>query len=188
MTHTLRAIDGQVYTVEIVGHALTVARCCVARSRVVVLLSEAPLGAEDTDAPDNDVDDDEDEPLQKFRRCLQAMASGKTVQKLRAWRTTNYALKDSRKQGNMKGITRIMNGKQEQGIPLIVPGCPMLTATRYEFKVPLHRFKTLSTDMSNMFDFWYLVDVVSTRRRDRRAVGSSSGDRGILAVNLDSKR
>ena len=42
--------------------------------------------------------------------------------------------------------------------------------------------------MSNMFDFWDLVDVVSTRRCDRRAVGSPSGDRGILAVNLDSKR
>ena len=73
---------------ESVGHAITVARCCVARSRVVVLLSEAPLGEEGTDAPDNDVDDDEDEPLQEFRRCLQAIACRKTVQKLRAWRTT----------------------------------------------------------------------------------------------------
>ena len=45
----------------------------------------------------------------------------------------------------MKGMTIIMNGKQEQGIPLIVPGCPILTATRYDFKVPLHRFKTLLT-------------------------------------------
>ena len=105
----------------------------------------APLGEEDTDAPDNDVEDDEDEPLQEFRRCLPAMASGKTVKKLRAWRTTYYALKDSRKQGSMKGMTRILNGKQEQGIPMIVPGCPMLTATRYDFKVPLHRFKTLLT-------------------------------------------
>ena len=87
MPHTLRANDDQVYTVENVGHALSVARCRVARSRVMVLLSEAPLGAEDTDAPDDDVDDDEDEPLQEVRRCLQFMASGKTVRKLRARRT-----------------------------------------------------------------------------------------------------
>ena len=51
MTHALRANDDQVYTVERVGHALAVARCCVARSRVMVLLSEAPLGAEDTNVP-----------------------------------------------------------------------------------------------------------------------------------------
>ena len=76
----------QVYTVESVC-LLTVARCCVARSCVMVLLSEAPLGAEYTDDPDDDVDNDEDEPLQEFRRCLQAMANGKTVRKLSAWRT-----------------------------------------------------------------------------------------------------
>ena len=59
------------------------------RSRVMVLLSEALLGAEDTDALDDDVDDD-DALLQEFRRCVQATASGKTVQKLRAWWTAYY--------------------------------------------------------------------------------------------------
>ena len=78
MSQTLRANDDQVYTVESVGHALDVTRCCVARSRVMILLSKGPLGAEDTDALDDDVDDDEDEPLQEFRRCLQAMAIEKT--------------------------------------------------------------------------------------------------------------
>eukprot|EP00904_Undaria_pinnatifida_P005813 jgi/Undpi1/2361/HiC_scaffold_13.g05744.m1 len=96
----------------------------------MVLLSEAPVGAEDTDAPDDDVDDDEDEPVQEFWRCLQAMAIGETVRKLRAWRTAYYALKGSRKEGNRKGMTGTLNEKQEQGISSIVPGFLMPTATR----------------------------------------------------------
>ena len=75
-----------------VGHALTVARCCVERSRAMVHLSEAPPGHEDSDAPDNDVDDDEDELSQEFRRCLQDMASRKPVRKPRACRTADRAL------------------------------------------------------------------------------------------------
>ena len=145
MPHTMRANDDQGYTVENADHALTVARCCVTRSRVMVLLSEAPVGAEDTDAPDDDVDDDEDEPVQEFWCCLQAMAIGETVRKLRAWRTAYYALKGSRKEGNRKGMTGTLNEKQEQGISSIVPGFLMPTATRYDFEVPFHRFTVLLT-------------------------------------------
>ena len=111
----------------------------------MVLLSEAPLGAEDTDALDVDVDDEEDEPLQEFRRCLESMTSGHTVRKLRAWRTAYCALKCSRKEGNRKEMTRTLPGKQEQGIPPIVPECPMPTATRNDFEVPFHRFTALLT-------------------------------------------
>ena len=48
----------------------------------MVHLSEAPLGPEISDAPDDDVDDDEDELSQELRCCLQAMASRKPVRKL----------------------------------------------------------------------------------------------------------
>ena len=77
MTPTPRANDDQVYTVKSVGHALIVAHCCVSRSRVVVLLSEASPSAENTDAAFDDVGGDKDEPLQECRPCLQVMASGK---------------------------------------------------------------------------------------------------------------
>ena len=52
------------------------------RLRVMVLLSEVPIVAEDTDAPHDDVDDD-DAPMQGFRLCLQAIESGNTARKLR---------------------------------------------------------------------------------------------------------
>lgn len=68
------------------------------RSHVMIVLSGMPLGADDTDAPNNDVDDDEDESLQEPRRFLLAMTSGRIVRKLRAWRTSYYALKGSRKE------------------------------------------------------------------------------------------
>ena len=125
MTHTLRANDDQVYTMESVGHALTVARCCVARSRVMILLSEAPLSAEDTDAPDDDVDD-EDEPLKEFQGCLQAMGSGKIVRKLKAWRTAYCALQGSRTERNRKGMAITLTEKQEKEFRRSCPGarCP----------------------------------------------------------------
>ena len=40
-------------------------------------------------------------------------------------------------------MTMNLNGKTAQGIPPIVPGCPMPTATRYDFEVALHRFTAL---------------------------------------------
>lgn len=43
----------------------------------MVFLPEAPPGEEDTDDIDDVVPDDEDKPLQKFRRCLHAMATRK---------------------------------------------------------------------------------------------------------------
>ena len=86
------------------------------------------------------MDDDDDAPLQEFRRCPQTMASGKTVLKLRAWRLAYFALKGSGKEGKRKGMAMTLNGKTEQGIPPIVPGCPMSTATRYDFDVALHHF------------------------------------------------
>ena len=116
----------------------------------MVLMSEAPLDVEDIDAPDDDVNDNDDAPLQEFRRCLQAMASGKNIRKLRAWRTDCFALKGSRKEGNGKGMTRTLNEKQEQRIPPIVPGCPMPMVTRYDFEVPLHRrFTALLTSATS---------------------------------------
>ena len=67
------------------------------RSHVMVLLAEAPPGAEDTDDADDDVPDDENEPLQNFRRCLEAMADGRTLKKLRFWRKAYFELKGARK-------------------------------------------------------------------------------------------
>ena len=136
------------------------------RPRVMVLLLEAPLGAEDTNAPD----DDKDQPLQEFQRCLQAMANGTTVREVRTWRTAYYAPKASRKVGNKKGITRTLPGKQEQGIPQIVSGCPMPTAIRNDAEVPLCCFTALLT-RNSMLVLWYLVDVVGTHRGDRREIG-----------------
>ena len=111
----------------------------------MVFLCEAPLGAEDTDAPDDDVDDDDDAPPQEFRRRLQAMESGKTLRKLKAWRTAYFALAGSRKEGHRRRMTRTLIGKQEQGILPIVPGCPMPAALRYDFEVPPDRFTALLT-------------------------------------------
>ena len=88
----------------------------------MVLPSEARLGVQDTDAPNDEVDDYDDAPMQKFRRRLQAMTSGKTVRNLWAWRTSYFALKGSRQEENRKGMTRTLKGKQEQGVPPIVPG------------------------------------------------------------------
>ena len=114
MTHTPRANDDQVYTLESVGHALIVAHCCVSRLHVVALLSEASPSAEDTDAAFDDAGDDEDEPLQEFRRCLQAMASGKSRGSLGlGGRLITYALQGGRKEGSRKGMTRTQNGKEE---------------------------------------------------------------------------
>ena len=75
----------------------------------MAFLPEALLGAVNTDAPDDDVDDDNDAPVQEFRRCLQAMTSGKTVPKLRTWRTAYYAHKRSRKERKREGMTETVN-------------------------------------------------------------------------------
>ena len=83
--------------------------------------------------------------MQEIRRFLQAMTSGRTVRKLRAWRTGYYALKGSRKEGKRQRMTTILNEKQEQGILPVVPGCPMPKATRYDFEVLLLRFTALLT-------------------------------------------
>lgn len=104
----------------------------------MVLLSEAPLGVDDIDAPMMSWT-----ITTIFRRRLQVMASGKNKLKRRAWRTAYFALKGMRKEGNRKGMTRTLNGKQEQGIPPTVPGCPMPVAPRYGFGVPLHSFIAL---------------------------------------------
>ena len=123
----------------LLGHAsLTPSPPRKGRLYVMVLLSEAPLGVDDIDAPMMSWT-----ITTIFRRRLQVMASGKNKLKRRAWRTAYFALKGMRKEGNRKGMTRTLNGKQEQGIPPIVPGCPMPMATRYDFEVPLHRFIAL---------------------------------------------
>ena len=57
----------------------------------MVLVYEALLGVEDTDAPDYDVDDYDGAPLHEFRRCLQPMASVKAVRELRAWQADYFA-------------------------------------------------------------------------------------------------
>ena len=107
------------------GHAsLTPSLSRDGRLCVVVLLSEAALGVDNIDAPDDDVDDNDDEPLQEF--CLQIMASGKTIRKRRAWLRAYFAPKGSRMEGNDNGMTRTLNGKQEQGTRRSFPGarCP----------------------------------------------------------------
>ena len=63
----------------------------------MVLLAEAPHGAEDTDDPDDDVPKDEEESLHNFRRCMEAIADGKTIKNLRAWRKAYFELKGARK-------------------------------------------------------------------------------------------
>ena len=83
--------------------------------------------------------DDEDEPLQNFWRCLEAMTDGKTLKRRRAWRKAYLELQGARKEFNRKGMTKTLNGYPALSFPPALHGFPMSAANRYAFRVPLHR-------------------------------------------------
>lgn len=87
--------------------------------------------AKSTDTTDEGAgQEDPDEPLQDFLRCLAAFKKEKTVATLRAWSRALVLLKDTRKRGNGKrlGVTRLLTKSTVAGVP---PLCPMATINRY---------------------------------------------------------
>ena len=125
----------------LVSHASLTAPPREGRSRVMVLLPEAPSGAKYIGDPDDDVPDVEDEPLNELRRFLHAMANRKTHDSLGLGGRPILRL---RHRGSNR-MTTTLHGNPALGTPPIVPGCPMPTSNSHFFEVPLHRLTALLT-------------------------------------------